>query len=64
MDQEESIDSSDPDLCLKIHGQIARAQSQEELDSISIPEQCLPSKNKETEPTKDYEKVMRKTKWK
>ena len=54
-DQEESIDSSDPDLCLKITGQQARAQSQEELDSIIRPEQCLASKNKETESTEDNE---------
>ena len=46
--EEESIDSNDPDFCLKIFGQQARAQSQQELDSIPTPEQCLASKNKET----------------
>ena len=55
-DQEEPIDSTDPDLCLKIRGQIARATSQKELDSISIPEQCLASKNKGAEPSIDSEK--------
>ena len=51
-----SVDNSDPDLCLKIRGQIARANSQEELDSIIIPKQCIASKNEETDSTKDSEK--------
>ena len=43
-DDNVSADSTDPDLCLKIRGQIARATSQKELDSISIPPQCIASK--------------------
>lgn len=41
-----SVDSSDPNLCLKIRGQIARATSQKELNSIIVPPQCMPSQNK------------------
>jgi hypothetical protein len=51
-----SVDSSDPDLCLKIRGQIASAKSQEELDSIIIPKQCLASKNEEIGSTQNSEK--------
>ena len=43
--KENPIDSSDPDLCLKVLGQQARATSQKELDSIPTPPQCMPSEN-------------------
>jgi hypothetical protein len=46
----DSSASSDPDLCLKVRGQKARATSQEELDSIPTPAQCMPSQNKEAKP--------------
>ena len=53
-----SANSTDPDLCLKTRGQIARAQSQKELDSINIPKQCLASKNNEPDSTQISEEQL------
>ncbi|HEY7109973.1 MAG TPA: hypothetical protein VH415_11115 [Nitrososphaeraceae archaeon] len=55
--QEESIDSSDPDLCLKIDMQIARS-TQEERDLITVPPQCLASKTKETDTNQNSEEQI------
>jgi hypothetical protein len=55
--QVESIDSSDPDLCLKIDMQIARS-TQAERELITVPPQCLASKTKETDSTQNSEEQI------